>query len=263
MLGDHALKAHTRKQTIIARSSAEAELCAAALGASESKGIVPLLRDLGYEMKPVLAIDAKATEHILHRQGIGKLKHIDVAHLWMQDDIRSKRLRVRSVKSEENVADLGAKPPDKTVIAKHCLALGYVNMAEENVQCERQVVAIFWGFGSAVSSQQQSAATGATSSNRSSGSKRARRPTRCLQAISRSSQETVRDVREKLSTSLWITTRTRNSHRLQKVRTWRILTSSQTETSSLRAPNVSVAQRCCSSRVSLAKKPAESTRLLP
>ena len=67
ILGEHALKAYTRKQKIIARSSAEAELYAAALGASELKGIVSLLRDLGYEKKPVLAIDAKATEHILHR----------------------------------------------------------------------------------------------------------------------------------------------------------------------------------------------------
>ena len=74
MLGEHALKAYTRKQKIIAKSSAEAELYAAALGASELKGIVSLLRDLGYEKKPVLAIDAKPTEHILHRQGIGKLK---------------------------------------------------------------------------------------------------------------------------------------------------------------------------------------------
>ena len=119
MLGEHALKAYTRKQKIIARSSAEAELYAAALGASESKGIVSLLRDLGYEKKPVLAIDAKATEHILHRQGIGKLKHIDVAYLWIQDEIRSHRLRVRRVRSEDNVADLGTKPLS--------LALGYVN----------------------------------------------------------------------------------------------------------------------------------------
>ena len=88
MLGEHALKAYTRKQKIIARSSAEAELYAAALGASESKGIVSLLRDLGYEKKPVLAIDAKATEHILHRQGIGKLKHLDVAYLWIPDEVR-------------------------------------------------------------------------------------------------------------------------------------------------------------------------------
>ena len=32
---------------------------------SESKGSVSLLKDLDYEMKPVLAIDAKATEQIL------------------------------------------------------------------------------------------------------------------------------------------------------------------------------------------------------
>ena len=75
------LKAYTRKQKIIAGSSAKAELYAAALGVSESKGIVSLLKDLGYEMKPVWAIDAKATEHILHRQGIGKLMHNDVAYL--------------------------------------------------------------------------------------------------------------------------------------------------------------------------------------
>ena len=84
--------------------------------------------DLGFAVKPVLAIDAKATEHTLHRQGIGKLKHIDVAYLWVQDEIRSKRIQVRRVRSEENVADLGTKPLSKAVIAKHCLTLGYMNM---------------------------------------------------------------------------------------------------------------------------------------
>ena len=96
------------------------------------------MENLGYEMKPVLAIDAKATEHILHRQGIGRVKHIDVAYLWMQDDIGSKMLRVRRVKSEESVADLGTKPLSKALIVKHCFTLGYVNMAEENVQCKCQ-----------------------------------------------------------------------------------------------------------------------------
>ena len=74
------------------------------------------------------------------------------------------------VKSEENVADLGTKPPSKAVIAKHCLTLDCINMVEENVQCERQVGAMFCDFGSAVSSQQQSAGDHdqtAASSNRS------------------------------------------------------------------------------------------------
>ena len=132
MLGEHALKAYTRKRKIIARSSAEAELYAAALGASESKGIVSLLRDLGYEKNPVLAVEANATEHILHRREIGKLKHIDVAYLWIQDEIRSDRLCVRRVRSGDNVADLGTKPLSNAVIAKHCLALVYVNLNQEN-----------------------------------------------------------------------------------------------------------------------------------
>ena len=133
MLGRHTLKAYTRKQKVIAKSSAEAELYAAALGKSETKGVQSMMRDLGFAVKPVLNIDAKATEHILHRQGIGKLKHIDVAYLWVQDEIRSQRLRMRRAKSEENVADLGTKSLSKAVIAKHSLTLGYVNMDAGNV----------------------------------------------------------------------------------------------------------------------------------
>ena len=68
MFGDHTVKAYMRKQKIIAKSSAEAELSEAALGAPESKGIVSLLRDLVCEKNPVLAIVAKATEHIFNRQ---------------------------------------------------------------------------------------------------------------------------------------------------------------------------------------------------
>ena len=48
-----------------------------------------LMRDVGY------VIDAKATEHILHRLSVGRMKHIDVAHLWLQDEVRSSRLSVQ------------------------------------------------------------------------------------------------------------------------------------------------------------------------
>ena len=124
MLGKHTLKTYTHKQKVIAKSSAEAELYVGALGASEAKGVQSMMFDMSFAVKP-------ATEHILHRQGIGKLKHTDVAYLWVQDEIRSQRIQVRRIRSEENVADLGTKPLSKTVIAKHCLTLGYMNMDEE------------------------------------------------------------------------------------------------------------------------------------
>ena len=72
---------YLRKLKIITRSSAEAELCVAALGTSEAKTVESMMRDCGFAVKPILVIDAKATEHTLHRHGIGKMKHIDVAHL--------------------------------------------------------------------------------------------------------------------------------------------------------------------------------------
>ena len=72
----------------------------------------------------MLAIDAKATEHILHRHGIGRLKHMDMAYLCTHEDVTSKRLKVRRVRSEENVADLGTKALSKAVISKHSITLG-------------------------------------------------------------------------------------------------------------------------------------------
>ena len=48
----------------------------------------------------------------------------------------SKRLRVRRVKREEYVADLGTNTLSKAVIAKHCLTLGFADMAEENGKCK-------------------------------------------------------------------------------------------------------------------------------
>ena len=120
------MKAYTRKQKVIAKSSAETELYAAALGASEAKGVQSMMRVLGFAVKPVLNIDAKAREHFLDRQGIGKLKHTDVAYLWVQDEIRSQRLRLHRVRSEENVTDLGTKPLSKAVIEKNCASLSKV-----------------------------------------------------------------------------------------------------------------------------------------
>ena len=112
-------------------SSAEAELYAAALGAPEAKRVQSMMRDLGFAVKSVLNIDAKATKHILYRQGIGKLKHIDVAYLWVQDEIRSQRLRVHRVRSEENVADLGTKLGNETTRqSSGCEALSHVGIRE-------------------------------------------------------------------------------------------------------------------------------------
>ena len=68
-----------------------------------------------------------------HSQGFGKMKHIDVAHLWLQDEVKANRLRVRRVKSEDNLADIGTKATSNKIIRKHAIAIGYID-AQENVR---------------------------------------------------------------------------------------------------------------------------------
>ena len=127
----HFWKAYTRKQKIIARSSAETKLNAAALGASEAKGVESMMCDLGFAVKPVLIIDAKATERILLRHELCKMTHIGVAHLCLRDDVKSNRLKVRRVKSEDNVADIGTKALSNQISRKHATSMAYVD-AQEN-----------------------------------------------------------------------------------------------------------------------------------
>ena len=54
------------------------------------------------------------------------MKHLDVAHLWLQDEVTSDRLKVRSVKSEDNLADIGTKAPRNKIIREHATSMRYV-----------------------------------------------------------------------------------------------------------------------------------------
>ena len=98
---------------------------------------------LGFVVKPVLIIDAKATEHILHRHGIGKMKHIDVAHSWLQDELKSNRMKVCRVKSVENLAAIGTKALSNKITRKHATSMEYVD-AQENLKSGMP-----WSSGSA------------------------------------------------------------------------------------------------------------------
>ena len=87
--------------------------------------------DLGFAVKPVLIIDAKATEPILHRHGIGNVKYIDLAHLWLQDEVKSNRLRVRRVKREDNLAEIWTEALSQRITRKHAMSLEYVDAPEK------------------------------------------------------------------------------------------------------------------------------------
>ena len=62
-----------------------------------------------------------------------KIKHTDVAHLWLQDEVKSNRLRIRRVKSEANLVDIGTKAIGNNITRKHAISMEYVD-AQENLK---------------------------------------------------------------------------------------------------------------------------------
>ena len=61
------------------------------------------------------------------------MKHIDVAHLWLHDEVKSNRLTVRCFESEDNLADIGTKALSNKLIRKHAISMEYVD-AQENLK---------------------------------------------------------------------------------------------------------------------------------
>ena len=78
MRGGHCLKVWTKKQQVVALSSAESELCAAVKTASEGLGIQSVARDLGISCRLNLHLDASATMCLVNRRVLGKAKHVDM-----------------------------------------------------------------------------------------------------------------------------------------------------------------------------------------
>ena len=70
------------------------------------------------------------------------MKHIGVAHLWLQDEVKSNKSRVRRVKSEDTLADTGTIALSDKINRKHATSMGYID-AQENLKSGDGMV--FWG----------------------------------------------------------------------------------------------------------------------
>ena len=64
-----------------------------------------MYRDFGVTVGINAYVDASAAVGIACRRGLGKVRHIELDQLWLQDQVARGRVRVFKVPGEENVAD--------------------------------------------------------------------------------------------------------------------------------------------------------------
>ena len=125
MINEYFIKAWSKDQKQRALSSAEAELYAANHGVAQGMGICSIAKDFEIELSMELLIDSSAAKAIIERRGLGKTRHIEVADLWLQDQIREGKLVVKKISGNCNPADIGTKPLPGSQIERHLSSMNH------------------------------------------------------------------------------------------------------------------------------------------
>ena len=119
MIGGHFLKGWSRTQNHVTLSSAEAELIALVKCSAELMGMRSAMRDWGVESSGVVCADSSAALATANRKGAGKLRHINISSLWIQEKQDLHQLEMRKVLGIDNPADLMTKYLARAVMDIH------------------------------------------------------------------------------------------------------------------------------------------------
>ena len=104
------MHSYSRTQKNITLSSTESEYVALVAGASEGLLLKSVLENLtGMAIRLVMWCDNSAAVAICHREGVGKIKHLDGKLMWLQQRVGRGDIEIRRVPTKWNPADLGTK----------------------------------------------------------------------------------------------------------------------------------------------------------
>ena len=112
MLGPHCLKSWSSTQSSPALSVCEAEYYALVDGATRVLGVQAAARELGIEAEDVVLemhTDSSSAKSLASRRGLGRVRHIEVRWLWLQQAVAEGRFRLRKVLGVVNPADVCTK----------------------------------------------------------------------------------------------------------------------------------------------------------
>ena len=91
---------------------------------SQGLGLQAIAHDLGMDFSLRLKTDATAAMGMCRRLGVGKIRHLDAALLWVQEHVRSGKVELEKVPGQENCADLLTKHLSGPDIRAHLQRMG-------------------------------------------------------------------------------------------------------------------------------------------
>ena len=102
----------SKLQTTVALSTTEAEYVAAVEGGKEIKWMRNLLYELGYSVSgssPLMLDNQSAIAVSKNPEHHGRMKHLDLAHYWLRDEVETGTIRVEYVPTQDQLADILTK----------------------------------------------------------------------------------------------------------------------------------------------------------
>ena len=95
---------------------------------------------MGSELVAGLHSDATAAIGIARRRGVGKIRHLDTADLWIQERIREKDLQLDKVLGADIPGDAFTKYVTRPLLEKHMQRIA-VYPEDGRAQCAPQIAA--------------------------------------------------------------------------------------------------------------------------
>ena len=122
--GSSVLKWWSKTQPTLALSSGEAELAAIVRSTSEGLGMKAMMEEFGIKVDLVVKSDAVAAIGIVKRQGLGRVRHLAVADLWVQQRAKNGEVSYVKLEGRKNTSDMLTKAVEREVILRHLQSLG-------------------------------------------------------------------------------------------------------------------------------------------
>ena len=129
-LGNHCIRTWSSTQSTPALSSCEAEYYAMVDGATRVLGLQAAAKELGVVVEEVevrIATDSSAAKSYASRRGAGRVRHVEVKQLWLQQAVAERKFRLHKIDGVKNPADILTKyralPDYQKLLSKVCVAV--------------------------------------------------------------------------------------------------------------------------------------------
>ena len=85
-----------------------------------------MAQDLGWDVKAKLFVDSSAARAIASRTGLGRMRHVEVRYLWVQEAVEKGRFTISKIRGRENTADVLTQTQGQAIMKSLLSPIGVV-----------------------------------------------------------------------------------------------------------------------------------------